>query len=248
MVDKAVDEDYLIPSEVDAVAFEKLNEFEKKFYKEDNGKFKLRVKYEDNDDLVNAKQRETNRAKKLELEKKDLEQQLKLIQKAKKNDEEKVEGDKSTLQTQIDDLKKQLADTDAKSKAKIEKAVIEKTAIEVASLFKSKKAGEAFAKSRLAVEEDENGDIRIVFLDDNGRKTSMNFEQFKKNLVADEDLKGILLGVDSSGGGATGTKKTAVPTVSFDKMSIEDRLSLYKADPVLFSKLEAEHKSKLNIN
>jgi DNA repair exonuclease SbcCD ATPase subunit len=232
-----------IPTEVGKEAFEKLTEFEKSFFdEEEDGIYKLRVEgFIDNEELINAKHRETNKAKKLALELEEKEQQIKLLKKQIKKEEEKVDGNQSIYQSQIDELKKTLKDKEDKAKAKIEKATTERIASEISSLFISKKAGEAYARSRIAFEHQDD-DIKVMFLDESGKPTSMTIEDFKKNIIDDNDLKPILKGIKSSGSNANGTTNSAVPTKAFKDMTLAERVALHKADPVAYQTLEAKSK------
>jgi flagellar motor protein MotB len=107
------------------------------------------------------------------------------------------------------DYQKQLAD--ARKEAKDAKEAADRTAIEsatesvVSSLlpsFVSAKAGRAILAGMVKVELVDGKPV-TRFLDAAGSPTALDAEGFKKNLLADPDLKGILVASKGSGGGAT---------------------------------------------
>lgn len=107
------------------------------------------------------------------------------------------------------DYQKQLAD--ARKEAKDAKDAADRTAVEsatesvISSLlpsFVSAKAGRAILAGMVKVELVDGKPV-TRFLDAAGSPTGLDAEGFKKNLLADADLKGILVASKGSGGGAT---------------------------------------------
>lgn len=242
------DEELEIPKVVTQEEFDKFTGFEKRFYKKDGDKYKF--KYESEDDIKNlksAKDKETLENKNLReaLEKSSAElERIKKMSSTTASDLEKAEADKLMVKKQIEELQRTIKEKEEKNRAKLQKALIDKTAAEVAAIFKSQKAGAAFAKERISTEFDENDEPNVVFLDERGKKTTMNIEDFKKNIIADPDFKDILKGVDSSGGGANRTKDSSMVSADeFANMTLTEKTAFYRRDPQGYALAESKYKS-----
>lgn len=240
-------EEFEIPMEATKEEFEKFSEFEKKLFKEVDGVYKPKLKgYIDPVDLKKAKDHEV--AQKNELQKK-----LKEIEdKEKKTKEQMEKNQKSSqevvdkYQNQLDTLKEEYRIDKEKMKSKAEKALIGQTVSEITSLFTSEKIGSSFAKERTQIEYDSNGEPFTVFIDDMGNKLT-KISEIKKIILADEELKSTLKGVESGGSSASAinSRHKAVPTISnFKEAKEQDLVALANADPDAFLALVSKNNLK----
>lgn len=212
------------------------------------GKYVFEGFEEDEEDmgaLLRGKKRETdekNQFKKLADEYK-----LKLEDLTAKHEEandslKKIKGTQSErdalFQKQIDSLKSDFNAKEAKLKQKAEQGEIEKIVSSFAPSWvdKAEELGSLAIKSRVKIKEHE-GELKPVFLDKRGQETLMNFEEFKKNVLADESLHPIIRANQSSGGGATGNSYKGSAPVDFSKMTATDKALLKKTDPSAYQNL-----------
>lgn len=219
----------------------------KSFYIADGDKFKLGVEgLEDTGALKRAKDREAQAAKEAKERAEALQAELDEIKereadadkdsKRKKGDIEALE--KSWKET-ADRREKVALDKLEALKGQVETLLVGNVAQSIASeLFTVPEAMIDFVSKRLKAEFDGDTPITRV-LDANGQPSAATIEDFRKELLDNPKLKGILVASNASGGGAgngggsgggAGTKKP-------DEYSEQERVDLYRSNPAEFKRL-----------
>lgn len=86
--------------------------------------------------------------------------------------------------------------------------------------------------SRLAVEEVEDGEVRVRVKDAEGKMSALTLDDLKSELRSIEKYAPILIGSKGSGGGANGSNQPANPGgKAFSEMSEAERVDFHKRDP-----------------
>jgi hypothetical protein len=228
-------EKFKIPEKVTKEEFEKFTPFEKNLFVLEGDVYVPNFeKKEDIKALKSEKDRQISEKNKIKAEKEAIEKKLKEIEEKEKQSNVVIDDYKKD----ITQLRQELKDKEEKAKRRTEKILIEKTASEIASLFKSDKVGVPFAKNRLSIEYDDQGEPVTVFHDDLGNKIT-RFSEIKQIILADDELKPTLKGIESSGGGASAhNTHRSIPSVSDLKTAkAEDLVAIANADPDAFLKL-----------
>lgn len=224
-----------------------LDDSVKALYEADGDNFKLAVDgLEDTGALKRAKDREAASAREAKDRAEALQAELDEI-KAREADQDK---DKHRKSKDIEALEKSWKD-EADKKVKAERDLREarerqlteilvdsKAESLAAELFTVPEIGKDYIRKFLRAELD--GDVPTTrVLDGSGQPTAKSLDDFKKELLATESLKGILVASKASGGGAgngggsgggASTKKPAEYTEA-------ERVELYNTNPTEFARL-----------
>lgn len=236
--------------------FDGIQEPLKTLYKENDGKYVLELEdYQEPQELLDAKRRETAEAKRLKAENEALINKQKnadkLAEQAKekaiKEEQDRAKDVFTKLHERIEKM-----DNDAKAKEenykkKAEKATLKNGVAELKTLFLDSEQDiiEPFLEKNLSIEY-VDGDPVYAYIDDLGNKVT-KLSEIKKILFANEKLKNRIKGVESSGGGASGTipRPRAVPIITdLNKANEQDMLDLAASDPEAFKALVKKQKSQ----
>lgn len=224
-----------------------LDDAVKALYEADGDGFKLAVDgLEDTGALRRAKEREAQVAREEKKRADELQAELDAIKekeadadkdsKRKKGDIEALE--KSWKET-ADKREKAALDKVEAMKAQMQTLLVGNVASSIASeLFTVPEAMVDFVSKRLKAEFD--GDVPTTrILDAQGHPSAATIEDFKKELLANEKLKGILVASKSSGGGAGngGGSGSGGSTKKLADMDDNERVELYRTNPDRFNQL-----------
>lgn len=226
-----------------------LDEAIKALYEADGDNFKLAVDgIEDTGALRRAKEREAQAAKEAKERAEALQTQLDEIT-AKLADEDRNSHRKNKDLDALEKSWKEEADKRVKVEAQKREArerqlteiLVDSRAEAIASeLFTVPEIGKDYIRKFLRAELDGESPITRV-LDASGQPTAKTIDDFKKELLATESLKGILVASKASGGGAgngggsgggASTKKPAEYTEA-------ERIELHRNNPTEFARLFA---------
>lgn len=120
--------------------------------------------------------------------------------------EARTKGDFAAIEAaykkDIAELRKNAADAEARANQMTIDSHTESVVSSLLPSFVSAKAGRAILAGMMKTELVDGKPV-TRFLDGSGNPTALDLEGFKKNLLADSDLKGILVASKGSGGGAT---------------------------------------------
>ena len=120
--------------------------------------------------------------------------------------EARTKGDFAAIEAaykkDIAELRKNAADAEARATQMTIDSHTESVVQSLLPAFVSAKAGRAVLAGMMKTELVDGKPV-TRFLDGSGNPTALDVEGFKKNLLADSDLKGILVASKGSGGGAT---------------------------------------------
>lgn len=224
-----------------------LDDAVKSLYEADGDNFKLAVEgIEDTGALRRAKEREAQLAREEKKRADELQARIDEIEareadadkdsKRKKGDIEALE--KSWKET-ADKREKAALDKVEAMKGQMQKLLVGNVAQSIASeLFTVPEAMVDFVSKRLKAEFD--GDTPTTrILDNEGHPSAATIEDFKKELLANEKLKGILVASKSSGGGAGngGGSGSGGSTKKLADMDDNERVELYRTNPDRFNQL-----------
>lgn len=222
-------------------------------YNADGDNFKLTVDgLEDTGALKRAKDREALNAKEAKERADALQAQLDEIaareadldkdSKRKKGDIDALE--KSWKET-ADKREKAALDKVEAMKAQMQNLLVGNVAQSLASeLFTVPEAMVDFVQKRLRAEFD--GDVPTTrVLDANGQPSALSIDDFKKELLDNPKLKGILVASNASGGGAGngGGSGAGGSTKKLADMSDAERVDLYKTNPTVFNQLVEQQRT-----
>jgi phage-related protein len=161
-------------------------------------------------------------AQDLESKVKDYESEISTY-KTKIADLEKLDGDKTKIQQELDELKKTIADNEAKSKAEKEDEILTNN---IKSAFGEKKFINAYTEQAIL------NDIKTALKDVNnqGKSAKDLFEELTK------DKDGIFVNPNSpqNMNGMNQNISTNVTKEAFEKMGYQERLTLKKENPDLY--------------
>ena len=124
------------------------------------------------------------------------------FQKQVSGTEDKVSEVQKGYINKVKELEERFNATEAKLRTKAERSEKESICSDVATLFKSKKIALPLISSRISFDV-VDGESKAVYLDDMGNKTDWTKEEFKQNLLDDEDLYDNLIGTRSTGSSAS---------------------------------------------
>ncbi len=232
----------------------KLDDAIKALYVADGDNFKLTVDgLEDTGALKRAKDREALAAKEAKERADTLQAELDEIR------AREAEGDKDTKRKKgdIEALEKSWKD----EKDKAVKAATDKTAIRerqlqellvdskadalAHELFTVPEIGKDYIRKFLRAELD--GDVPTTrILDNMGQPTAKSLDDFKKEMLDNVALKGILVASNASGGGAGngGGSGAGGSTKKLADMSDAERIELYKTNPTVFNQLVEQQRTQ----
>lgn len=236
--------------------FDGIQEPLKTLYKESEGKYVLELEdYQEPQELLDAKRRETAEAKRLKAENEALINKQKNAdkiaeqakEKAIKEEQERAKDVFTKLHERIEKMDNESKAKEELYKKKSEKSAIQKGVADLKDLFldKEREIIAPYLERNLSIEY-VDGDPVYAYTDDLGNKTT-KFSEIKKILFADEKLKDRIKGVESGGGGASGTipRPRAVPIITdIKKASEQDLLDLANSDPEAFLALTKKKSNK----
>lgn len=189
--------------------------------------------------LKNGKKRETDRANLLAKEKAELQAKLKVIDDENAGKLSQAESNiNSNWDKRVKDLEENYKKQNDALRKKAEKAEIERVSTSLNGKWLSDEVGQIVLKNRTAIEY-EGDDMKTVFLDARGNKTSMNFEDFQKSLVDEPSIKAILKASNASGGGASPNFGSG-SQLSYKDMSATEKMALAKSNPDAYLKLKKQ--------
>lgn len=190
--------------------YDKLSDDVKSEYVEnDDGKgYTLDVDgIEDTSSLTRARDREKQAAKELRTKLAEAEARL-----------AEIDGDDARKSGDIDKITKaatakydkdtgELKDQVTKLRDKLSGGALDRVANDIANrISKAPKLMLPHIKSKLAVELDDDGEVSIKVLGDDGKPSTTSLENFEKGLVNDKDFADIIIASKASGGGGAGRK------------------------------------------
>lgn len=132
---------------------------------------------------------------------------------AESGDFSKIE---ESYKTQLAESAKKVADAEARADRLALETHTESVIGQLLPSFTSAKAGRAVLASMMKTELVDGKPV-TRFLDGKGQPTALDVEGFRKNLLADSDLKGILVASKGSGGGSTNSNGGGGSTSTTEK-------------------------------
>lgn len=216
-------------------------------YIQDGDNYKLQIDgLEDTGALKRAKDREAQAAKEAREEAARLKTELDAIKereadadkdsKRKKGDIEALERSwKETADRRVADIQTKLE----AAQGQMQTLLVGNVAQSIASeLFTTPEIAIDFVSKRLKAEFDGDTPITRV-LDSSGHPSALTIDEFKKELLANPKLAGILVASKASGGGAGGGSGSGggASTKKLADMNHAERLELYKTNPTVFNQL-----------
>lgn len=222
----------------------------KALYTADGDNFKLGVDgLEDTGALKRAKDREAQNAKEAKERAEVAEAKLAEIEAREADldkDSKRKKGDIDALEKSwketADKREKAALDKVEAMKGQMQKLLVGNVAQSIASeLFTVPEAMVDFVSKRLSAEFDGDTPSTRV-LDANGHPSAATLEDFRKELLDNPKLQGILVASKSSGGGAGngGGSGSGGSTKKLADMSDAERIELHKTNPTVFNQLVAE--------
>lgn len=228
---------------------EALDDHVKPLYTADGDNFKLAVDgLEDTGALKRAKDREADERRKANERAEALQAELDEIKQreadADKGDKRK-KGDIEALERSWKDEKDKAVKAEVEKREKREKQLTELLVDSKADslaheLFTVPEIGKDYIRKFLRAELD--GDVPTTrVLDSMGQPTAKTLDDFKKDMLDNAALKGILVASNASGGGAGngGGSGAGGSTKKLADMSDAERVELYKTNPTVFNQLVA---------
>lgn len=223
---------------LDKAAYDELSDDMKANYSQVDGTDEYRLKVEGYDDpaeLRRARDREKQAAAEAKARAAELEERL-----------HKLEGDDKRKRGDIDALEKSWREQKDKAVGEKEAEIQKRDAI-IQRVFRTNVA-DAMARKistvpvamarmiqdRLTVEIEDGEPVTRV-LDKNGRPSAMTLTDLEKELVADPDLSGMIVGSKASGSGATANSGGGA-TKKLHEMNDSERREWYERDPEGFKK------------
>lgn len=251
--------DFEIEPIIDKLTYDKLQETEKKLYREKDGNYEIRLKggYEDVNKIKSKNQASNehlNATRKklsaIEREKAELEKQLaegeivkSELETTKLNESnlasrlKAIEEEHAKTKALADQREKELKASNIRSKKEAIVNELKALIVEDEKPF----MGDYFA-SRVNVFEDGN-ELKVKFSDHNYRETTMSLEEYKKNLLATKELQAKIKTTQTTGSGATlGFLQVGDKPVRYKDLTTAQKAELLKTDPVKFKQLQEESK------
>ena len=232
----------------------KLDDAIKALYVADGDNFKLIVDgLEDTGALKRAKDRVTQEAKEAKERAENLQAELDEIKQreadADKGDKRK-KGDIEALEKSWKDEKDKAVKAEVEKRERREKQLQEllvdsKADALAHELFTVPEIGRDYIRKFLRAELD--GDVPTTrILDSMGQPTAKTLDDFKKDMLDNAALKGILVASNASGGGAGngGGSGAGGSTKKLADMSDAERIDLYKTNPTVFNQLVEQQRTQ----
>lgn len=185
--------------------------------------------------ILKAKKKESDENKELRIKNQELMEKLNLTETSVEDVKTKIDVEKVTNTKRIADLEAKWQQREKQLKEQSYKLATEKIYGDVADIFINKTVGTAIASRRVKIIEEDNS-YKTIYLDANGNETDMNFEEFKKNILADKELKPTIKGVLSSGSSAS-TNSTSVVPKPIKEMNATEKAIFANKFPEEYSRL-----------
>jgi hypothetical protein len=176
------------------------------------------------EELLAEKKREAQRAKDLELEK------------------AKAQGDWEALVKDAQEREKSANERLQALQQKITQKEIRQRALQLASKMDPNNDEDRETVADYLERQIKIDDGKELFLDNEGKPSVMNEEQFIKSQIERSKFKSLLRGNEASGGGAPGSKVTRGPLKSWNQMSEQEKTELFKSDVDLYRQLRDQAK------
>lgn len=245
---------------IDKLTYDKLQEVEKKLYREKDGNYEIKIKggYEDAGKIKTKNQQANEHLKATQ-------KKLDALEKEKQDLLKKL-ADDETIKEELDQSKKSeteiakrlrlLEENHANEKALAakreqilqEKALNgekEKIINKLQSLIRDDErylTRDYFA-SRISVIPEGDG-FKTVFLDHNYQPVETDLAGYEKKVVAIKELQSKIKTTQASGGGATPSFLQGGATPKYKDLTTAQKAELLDADPVLFKQLQEESRPK----
>lgn len=225
----------------------KLDDAIKALYKADGDNFKLAVDgVEDTGALKRAKDREAQAAKEAKERADNLQAELDEIKQREADadkDGKRKKGDIEALEKSWKDEKDKAVKAEVEKRERREKQLqellVDSKADSLAhELFTVPEIGRDYIKKFLRAELD--GDVPTTrVLDASGQPTAKTLDDFKKDMLDNKALSGILVASNASGGGAGngGGSGAGGSTKKPDEYSEQERVDIYRSNPAEFKRL-----------
>lgn len=210
----------------------------------DTGEYRLKIEgYDDPAELRRARDREKEAAREAKARADELEERLR-----------KLEGDDSRKRGDIDALErswreqKERAVSEKEAEIKRRDEIIQRVfRNDVAQKMAQKISTVPVAMARLILDrlvvEMEDGEPVTRVLDQHGKLSALSLADLEKELVADPELSGMIIGSKASGSGATATTGGGA-VKKLHEMNDSERREWYERDPEGFKKAVAEQTSR----
>ena len=232
----------------------KLDDAIKGLYQADGDNFKLIVDgLEDTGALKRAKDREADERRKATERAEALQSELDELR-AKEADEDKNKHRKNKDLEALERSWKEEADKRVKTESdrrelrekQLQELLVDSKADALAhELFTVPEIGKDYIRKFLRAELD--GDVPTTrILDSAGQPTAKTLDDFKKEMLDNAALKGILVASNASGGGAGngGGSGAGGSTKKLADMSDAERIELYKTNPTVFNQLVEQQRTQ----
>lgn len=226
----------------------------KAHYEADGDNFKLKVDgLEDTGALKRAKDREAQLAKDAKERADALQAELDEI-KAREADADKdtkrKKGDIEALEKSWKDEKDKAVKAEVEKRERrerqLQELLVDSKADSLAhELFTVPEIGKDYIRKFLRAELD--GDVPTTrVLDANGQPTAKTLDDFKKEMLDNKALSGILVASNASGGGAGngGGSGAGGSTKKLADMTDAERIELYKTNPTVFNQLVEQQRAQ----
>ena len=246
---------------IDKLTFDKLQETEKKLYAEKDGNYVIRLKggYEDANRLKSKNQASNEHLnatrKKLALAEREAAELKKQLEEG-----ETVKMELETTKMSEVNLSNRLKTLEEENLKTKELALQQKKTM-IANSIQAKKDSIVNELQALIIDEErpfmrdyfasrvrivEDGDnLKTTFLDANYRETTVDLENYKKNVLATKELLSKIKTVQTTGGGATlSFLQVGDKPVTYKDLTTAQKNELAKTDPVLLKQLQEESKPK----
>lgn len=210
----------------------------------DTGEYRLKIEgYDDPAELRRARDREKEAAREAKARADELEERLR-----------KLEGDDSRKRGDIDALErswreqKERAVSEKEAEIKRRDEIIQRVfRNDVAQKMAQKISTVPVAMARLILDrlvvEMEDGEPVTRVLDQHGKLSALSLADLEKELVADPELSGMIIGSKASGSGATATTGGGA-VKKLHELNDSERREWYERDPEGFKKAVAEQTSR----
>ena len=208
------------------------------YEKSGDGHYRLAVDgVDDVAPLKRAKEREKEARLKAEQEKKELAERFADLERKIKDGEYVAAKDKGDVEALEKSWQEKLANREAElteqlqsTRSALTNQLIESATEQIAAIFVAPKTQKAYVSSRLSVEIVDGKPV-IRVLDEAGKPTAMNLEEFRESLKNDPDLAPVTVGSKAAGAGATGGGGGGggVATKDWSKASMKEKVAHIKA-------------------
>lgn len=231
---------------LDKEAYDGLTDEIKTAYEQvgDTEEYRLKVEgYDDPAELRRARDREKEEARKAKARADELEERLRKLE----GDDSRKRGDIDALERSWREQKeKALGEKDAEIKRRDD--IIQRVfRNDVANSMAREISTVPVAMARLILDrlvvEIEDGEPVTRVLDANGKLSALSVEDLKKELVADPELSGMIIGSKASGSGAT-SRPSGGAAKKLHEMNDTERREWYNRDPEGFKKAVAEQTTR----